>query len=177
MAGACDSGNRQKHLIRNRLITRNHSAPDGVCASDRRAVCAGGGQEYHDNINLNLNTMNIRAINETLIEVSSDNGYVLRLKGEEQSSIRKVVINQDRLNDWEEIPLADIFPYTKEEYKAEVIRLIREKYDNNDETAILRKMLQSKPEERYIDEYENYNSFVEDCKLKAKETLWQRNSN
>ena len=121
--------------------------------------------------------MNIRAINETLIEVSSDNGYVLRLKGEEQSSIRKVVINQDRLNDWEEIPLADIFPYTKEEYKAEVIRLIREKYDNNDETAILRKMLQSKPEERYIDEYENYNSFVEDCKLKAKETLWQRNSN
>lgn len=98
-----------------------------------------------------------------------------RIGSDDYTKIRHIMTKDP--DAWEEVSINDLPLYTKEEYKEEVIRLIREKYDRDDENAIFRKMLQSKPLERYINEYESYNSFVEECKLKAKENLWQRNSN
>ncbi|MBD5230818.1 MAG: hypothetical protein HDS66_01505 [Bacteroidales bacterium] len=51
------------------------------------------------------------------------------------------------------------------EYKREIVRLVRERYDADDEMAILRQR-DAKPEE-----FAAYNAFVEDCKLKAKLTI------
>lgn len=51
------------------------------------------------------------------------------------------------------------------EYKAQIDKLIREKYSINDEIAILRQR-DSKPEE-----YAEYNAYCEQCKAQAKSEL------
>lgn len=53
----------------------------------------------------------------------------------------------------------------QEEYNNLIVKLIREKYSINDELAILRQQT-TKPIE-----FEEYNSYVEECKVKAKEML------
>lgn len=114
--------------------------------------------------------------NIDMYAVDTDADHILhRIGSDDYTEIRHIMAKDP--DAWEEVSINDLPLYTKEEYKEEVIRLIREKYDGDDENAIFRKMLQSKPLERYINEYESYNSFVEECKLKAKENLWQRNSN
>ena len=122
--------------------------------------------------------MNIRNINENLIEIIADSNHIIHRKGQDNyPEITKAAIRLDDLENWEEVSIEDIPPYTQVEYKEEIIKLIRERYDQDDEFAILRKIAQSPTNERYINEYNEYNSFVEDCKTKAKENLWQRSSN
>ena len=122
--------------------------------------------------------MNIRNINENLIEIIADSNHIIHRKGQDSyPEITKAAIRLDDLENWEEVSIEDIPPYTQVEYKEEIIKLIRERYDQDDEFAILRKIAQSPTNERYINEYNEYNSFVEDCKTKAKENLSQRNSN
>lgn len=122
--------------------------------------------------------MNIRNINENLIEIIADSNHIIHRKGQDSyPEITKAAIRLDDLENWEEVSIEDIPPYTQVEYKEEIIKLIRERYDQDDEFAILRKIAQSPTNERYINEYNEYNSFVEDCKTKAKENLWQRCSN
>lgn len=122
--------------------------------------------------------MNIRNINENLIEIIADSNHIIHRKGQDSyPEITKAAIRLDDLENWEEVSIEDIPPYTQVEYKEEIIKLIRERYDQDDEFAILRKIAQSPTNERYINEYNEYNSFVEDCKTKAKENLWQRNFN
>ena len=122
--------------------------------------------------------MNIRNINENLIEIIADSNHIIHRKGQDSyPEITKAAIRLDDLENWEEISIEDIPPYTQVEYKEEIIKLIRERYDQDDEFAILRKIAQSPTNERYINEYNEYNSFVEDCKTKAKENLCQRYSN
>ena len=122
--------------------------------------------------------MNIRNINENLIEIIADSNHIIHRKGQDSyPKITKAAIRLDDLENWEEVSIEDIPPYTQVEYKEEIIKLIRERYDQDDEFAILRKIAQSPTNERYINEYNEYNSFVEDCKTKAKENLCQRYSN
>ena len=122
--------------------------------------------------------MNIRNINENLIEIIADSNHIIHRKGQDSyPKITKAAIKLDDLENWEEVSIEDMPPYSQVEYKEEIIKLIRERYDQDDEFAILRKIAQSPTNERYINEYNEYNSFVEDCKTKAKENLWQRNSN
>ena len=122
--------------------------------------------------------MNIRNINENLIEIIADSNHIIHRKEQDSyPEITKAAIRLDDLENWEEVSIEDIPPYTQVEYKEEIIKLIRERYDQDDEFAILRKIAQSPTNERYINEYNEYNSFVEDCKTKAKENLWQRYSN
>ena len=122
--------------------------------------------------------MNIRNINENLIEIIADSNHIIHRKGQDSyPEITKAAIRLDDLENWEEVSIEDIPPYTQVEYKEEIIKLIRERYDQDDEFAILRKIAQSPTNERYINEYNEYNSFVEDCKTKAKENLWQKYSN
>lgn len=53
----------------------------------------------------------------------------------------------------------------QEEYNNLIVKLIRERYSINDELAILRQAT-TKP-----NEFNEYNSYVEYCKTKAKEML------
>lgn len=54
-----------------------------------------------------------------------------------------------------------------QQYESLVVAMIREKYSQNEENAILRKKLAG------LDngEFEAYNTYVEDCKSKIKEIL------
>ena len=55
-------------------------------------------------------------------------------------------------------------------YKEKIVELIRERYDMDDELAILRQR-DEKPEE-----FAEYNAFVEECKEQAKEFLNNNNN-
>ena len=54
------------------------------------------------------------------------------------------------------------------DYKREIVRLVRERYDADDEMGILRQR-DAKPEE-----FAEYNAFVEECKGKAREDIRKR---
>ena len=55
----------------------------------------------------------------------------------------------------------------REQYEGLVVSEIRKKYSQNDENAIVRKKLAG------VDsgEFDEYNSYVEDCKAKAKNAI------
>lgn len=60
--------------------------------------------------------------------------------------------------------------YSKLSYEQLVNKLVREKYTDSEEFAILRKALTEKTNEFYI-----YNAYVEECKLQAKAFIEERN--
>lgn len=78
------------------------------------------------------------------------------------------------------IEVAEMPKYTKEEYDAKVNELVRTKYSESEEFAIQRKMLylQTQPStlnddkaDAIVAEFDEYNAFVEECKVKTKEEL------
>lgn len=72
-------------------------------------------------------------------------------------------------NPSEELILADgwaVYDNSQEEYENKVIELIREKYTVNQELAILRQR------DVKTEEFDEYNSYVENCKAQAKEEIW-----
>ena len=73
-------------------------------------------------------------------------------------------IEQFKAQGWEEYTPPQPEPYVptfEEIYKAKIVELVRAEYDMDDEFAILRQK-DTKPEQ-----FEEYNSFVEECKAKA----------
>jgi hypothetical protein len=54
----------------------------------------------------------------------------------------------------------------EEQYKNRIVELIREKYSVDDELAILRQR------DTKIDEFNAYNSFVEECKVTARREIY-----
>ena len=61
--------------------------------------------------------------------------------------------------------------YSKITYEELVNKLVREKYTDSDEFAILRKAINS-----ITDEYLIYNAYVEECKVRAKAFVEERES-
>lgn len=99
-----------------------------------------------------------------LWELTTDADHILhRIGTDSYTNIRRITTPDP--DNWEETPVADIPPYSKEEYKAKIVALIREKYDLDDECAILRQR-DTKPEE-----FAEYNTYVEQCKQTAKTVL------
>lgn len=62
--------------------------------------------------------------------------------------------------------------YSKDSYESIVNKLVKEKYSDSEEFAILRKAI-SNPNN---DEYLIYNAYVEDCKVRAREFVNERES-
>lgn len=60
--------------------------------------------------------------------------------------------------------------YSKISYEALVNKLVKERYSDSEEFAILRKALTEKTNEFYI-----YNAYVEECKTQAKAFIEERN--
>lgn len=85
---------------------------------------------------------------------------------------RGITLPSDNVDDFEEVD--EIPPYTKEEYDLKVATLVRERYSESEEFAIQRKAINAafSPNvanaESALTEYQEYNTFVEECKLKAK---------
>lgn len=99
-----------------------------------------------------------------LTEISATNGY-LHKKGREtyEECKKRILLPTESESDYEEI--AELPKYTREEYEKKVSELIRERYSVDAELAILRQRDMKQTE------YEEYNTFAEECKVRAKEIL------
>ncbi len=95
-------------------------------------------------------------------EITATAGYLHRI-GTDIYVKACAMTPTDTEADFEEV--ASVPQYTDAEYEAEVVRLIRKRYDLNAELAILRQR-DSKPEE-----FAAYNAFAEQCKVQAKAQL------
>lgn len=97
-------------------------------------------------------------------QLDTDQGHILhRVGSDDYTEIRHTMVKDP--DAWEEIAVADIPPYTKAEYKAKIVELIRQRYNQDDENGILRQR-DSKPEE-----FAEYNAYVEQCKAEARQNL------
>lgn len=97
-------------------------------------------------------------------QLDTDQGHILhRVGSDDYTEIRHTVVKDP--DAWEEIAVADIPPYTKAEYKAKIVELIRQRYDQDDENGILRQR-DTKP-----DEFAEYDAYVEQCKAEARQSL------
>lgn len=115
--------------------------------------------------------------NNGLVEIIADANCVI-YRDDVECNASRAVIKESDLENWKEINKSNVPKYTKYEYKEEIIRLIRTKYDQDDEFSILRKMIASpiatlsdEQIEKYTNEFVEYNEFVENCKLQAKQNL------
>ena len=107
--------------------------------------------------------------------VSTDNDHILHLKGSDNyNPIRKLTTANPE--DWEEIAIEDIPPYTNAEYAAKVSELIHQKYSLDDEIA-LRANLEDDPTEKRTNEFAEYLAFRKQCKEQAKKLLIEEKEN
>ena len=101
--------------------------------------------------------------------VSTDNTHILHFKGSDNyNHIRQLTTANPE--DWEEIAIEDIPPYTNAEYAAKVSELIHQKYSLDDEIA-LRANLEDDPTEKRTNEFAEYLAFRKQCKEQAKKLL------
>lgn len=107
---------------------------------------------------------------------STDDKYVHRI-GSDSFFKRGIILKTDTVEDYEEVD--EIPVYTKDEYNDKVNELIRLKYSQAEENAIKRKMINAMftpnnlSEERFeyiINEYTEFNNYVEECLSKAKDS-------
>lgn len=129
--------------------------------------------------------MKTKQLNNGKVEIWTDADHVIRKKGDNNpTQIRRRRVNADELSDWEEVAVADMRPYSDEQYNAKVAELVAERYPMAEENAITRKLLNKllHPETATLDEsgedtelpkevaqFEAYNAYVEDCKARAKD--------
>lgn len=99
-------------------------------------------------------------------QVYSTEGKYIRRVGTDSYFKRSTVLKTDTEADFEEVD--ELPKYTKEEYNAEVERLIAERYTTGQEIQFAREQSQAG------DKYAEYLAYVELCKVKAKENLSHR---
>ena len=100
--------------------------------------------------------------------ISTDSEHILHHKGsDDYATIRKAITANPE--DWEEIAIEDIPPYTIAEYNAKVAELIHERYDADKEMSLINNMMEAEPTEAHKAEYRAYQAYRAECKLKAKD--------
>ena len=101
--------------------------------------------------------------------ISTDSEHILHRKGsDDYATIRKAITANPE--DWEEIAIENIPPYTNAQYAAKVSELIHQKYSLDDEIA-LRANLEDDPTEKRTNEFAEYLAFRKQCKEEAKKLL------
>lgn len=135
--------------------------------------------------------METKQLRDNMVELTPAPGKWLHKKGTD-IYLPVAPVRAGEAGEWEEV---DSRPaYTEEEYKAETVRLIRQRYDSDDESAILRKAaalllapvapMSDGPQEveepdktqGVIGEFLEYNAYAEECKARARETLAARSA-
>ena len=105
------------------------------------------------------------------VEISTDTAHIIRRKGAADSpAIRRTTISAVDLDQWEEIALADIPPYTESQYEAKVEELIRTRYSISQEFALINNVMANVTDKRQA-EYAAYQDYREQCKRRAREIL------
>lgn len=101
-------------------------------------------------------------------ELRTDAAHSLhRVGSDEYTEIRRTIVKDP--DDWEEIAVADIPPYTKAEYDKKVAELIHARYDADREMSLINNMMEAEPTEAHKAEYSAYQAYRAECKLKAKD--------
>ena len=100
--------------------------------------------------------------------VSTDNTHILHFKGSDSYSPIKRLTTANP-EDWEEIEIGDIPPYTIAEYNAKVAELIHERYDADKEMSLINNMMEAVPTEAHKAEYSAYQAYRAECKQRAKD--------
>lgn len=109
-------------------------------------------------------------------QLDTDADHILHRKGDEDfNPIRHAMVKPDDVDAWEEIAVADIPPYTEEEYKAKVKELVHKRYSLDDEIALINNITAGVTEKRQS-EYAAYQEYREECKRMAKEILSTENT-
>lgn len=101
-------------------------------------------------------------------EVLSDSKYVHKLGTDNyyKKGVEIGVVTEDMFEEVDEIPSEE----SKQEYKKTVRNLIREKYEIEDEIALHRQ------KDTKVEEFNEYNTYCEECKVRAKELLNSNNN-
>lgn len=122
--------------------------------------------------------MYIQKKSNNMVEITAEGENILhRIGSENYPEIRRIITPNP--SEWEEIAVTDIPLYTKAEYDAKVAELVREKYTADEEFALQRKMLNviMSPDtisadgsaSKALEEYQAYNTYVQECKARAKD--------
>lgn len=108
-------------------------------------------------------------------QVYSTSGKFVHRIGTDNYFKRGTTLSTDTAANFEEVD--EIPPYTKAEYDAKVAELVRERYTESEEFALQRKAINvafsastlSADSNTALEEYAAYNTFVEECKQRAKD--------
>lgn len=112
----------------------------------------------------------------SLIKLTATTGLIHKI-GTETYAKSVIMLPSETIDMYEEV--AEKPAYTKDQYDAKVAELVREKYTESEEFALQRKAINSAFSPSVVsadsnvalNEYQQYNAYVEDCKLRAKEIL------
>lgn len=103
-----------------------------------------------------------------LVELSTGKEHILhRIGSEDYNVIRKIMTSNP--DEWEEIAVTDIPPYTKAEYDKKVAGLIHARYDADREMSLINNMMEAEPTEVHKAEYSAYQAYRAECKQRAKD--------
>lgn len=109
-----------------------------------------------------------------LTKLTATEGLIHKI-GTEDYVTSIIMLPTDTLEMYEEV--AEKPAYTKEQYDDKVAELVREKYTESEEFAIQRKAINAAfspsvaEAETDMSEFTEYNDFVEECKVRAREVL------
>ena len=101
-------------------------------------------------------------------EISSDASHIIHRIGDEDYPILRRAIVADP-EEWEEVAVADIPPYTTAEYNAKVAELIHERYDADKEMSLINNMMEAEPTEAHKAEYRAYQAYRAEGKQRAND--------
>ena len=101
-------------------------------------------------------------------EISTDASHIIhRIGGEDYPILRRAIVTDPE--EWEEVAVEDISPYTTAEYNAKVAELIHERYDSDKGMSLINNMMEAEPTEAHKAEYRAYQAYREECKQRAKD--------
>lgn len=111
--------------------------------------------------------MRTEIINEKWAEIFADEGKELARKADGKPVGTKARVLRENLGEWTETDPAEIEAAEEAaRYKARVVALIRERYDADDETALLANRGDGDPV--HAEEYAAWQAYREQCKQRAR---------
>jgi hypothetical protein len=102
-------------------------------------------------------------------QVYSNHGKYIHRKNSEVYYKRGIILSTDTIDNFEEVD--ELPKYSYQEYKEKVSELIHQRYSIDDEIALSANLSRG---DEYIDEYNEYQNYREECKRIAKEFLSNR---
>ena len=111
--------------------------------------------------------MRTEIINEKWAEIFADEGKELARKADGKPVGTKARVLRENLGEWTETDPAEIEAAEEAaRYKARVVALIRERYDADDETALLAN--HGDGDQEHAEEYAAWQAYREQCKQRAR---------